>query len=270
MYYWGGGIIWFCYIDQTDVTKKVAESWIVRFFSNYSLEFWIATFFTTELYNYVLRDIVFVQEYSELCGGVITFAINIILAVFLKQYNKILREIVNHIGLKKFFLSVLGIFLLLIMVKTFMLIPNYIKEINHIYEVGDEVIFGAEDCNSDSYIVKGISHPEDGYAWTDGNEVELVFNGMEKGKYLVVIDLCGVFNNSQSVQLQINGETVYSSVINAENVDSGIEVEVNVEDSMNLTILLPDAVSPQQTGESTDERLLALQIKSIVIQKIDR
>ena len=82
--------------------------------------------------------------------------------------------------------------------------------------------------------------------------------------------MCGVFNNSQSVQLQINGETVYSSVINTENVDSGIEVEVNVEGNMNMTILLPDAASPQQTGESTDERLLALQIKSIVIQKMDR
>lgn len=266
----GGGIVWLCYIDQADVTKKIAESRIVRFFSDYSLEFWVATFFTTELYNYVFRAMVSVSQYPKLYGGVVTFAINIIIAVFLMQYNKISRKIVNLIGVKKLFLSVLGIFLMLIMVKTVMQIPDYIKESNHIYEVGDEVIFGAEECNSDSYIIRGISHPEDGYAWTDGNEVELIFNGMEKGKYLVAIDLSGVFNNSQSVQLQINGETVYSSVINTENVDSGIEVEVNVEGSMNMTILLPDAVSPQQTGESTDERLLALQIKSIVIQKMDR
>ena len=75
-------------------------------------------------------------------------------------------------------------------------------------------------------------------------------------------------NKRQTVQIEINGDMVYSSVIDLENVASGIEFEVDTEENIDMVVLLPDAISPQQTGESTDERLLTLRLKSIIIQRI--
>ena len=265
----GGGIIYFYYIEETGRGKKViAESRVIRFFSDYSLEFWIATFFTVELYNHFLKALVSAWDNYVGLEIVVTFVVNLFFARLLKCYSRAVKKIADKIGFKRFCVSILGIFLVLILIKAVALIPDIVKNHNHIYGMGEEVIFGREGCNSDPYIIKGISQPEEGFAWTDGNEVELIFNGLKSGKYDVQIALDGIYNKRQTVQIEINGDMVYSSVIDLENAASGIEFEVDTEETIDMVILLPDAISPQQTGESTDERLLALRLKSIIIQQI--
>lgn len=261
----GGAVVYFYYLGQTDVVDKIAQCKVIRFFSDYSLEFWIATFFTTEIYNYFIRNLVTAQKKYVGIEIIITFTMNLILAILLKQYNRAVKKFVNKAGFKRFCLSVLGIFLALILVKAVTVIPDAVRKANHVYHVGQEVTFGIAGRNGNSYIIKGISHPEEGFAWTDGKVAELCFNDLEGGSYHVKIDLGGIYNNSQTVLVKVNGETVYSSVINAKNVDAGIEFDIDIEKDIDMVISLPDAISPAETGESSDARLLALQIKSIVI-----
>lgn len=77
------------------------------------------------------------------------------------------------------------------------------------------------------------------------------------------IDVHTVFNSKQKVIVQVNGKEVFN-----EDVADGLDIEFEfLNDSANgeyeIKILLPEAISPKELGQSSVNRTLALAISKL-------
>ncbi len=137
------------------------------------------------------------------------------------------------------------------------------------YSNGEEIIFYSNDSNSEKYIINGFSNKEDGFTWTDGNEANLFFytDGFEENvETHVFIDILGVFNTCQKVKMLMNGKCIYD-----QDVNSGGTIDAKFTmpktNMLSLSIILDDAVSPFEVGQSLDRRKHSLQVVSLKIQQ---
>lgn len=134
------------------------------------------------------------------------------------------------------------------------------------YLIGDIVYFYGDKYNADKYIEYGMSGREEAFIWTEGNEVSFHFKIEEESanKMKCIIELANVFNGIQSVEILVNGINVFSNDV---KVGENIEFEIGQinKGELNITMLLPNAISPKNLGQSEDPRILALAIQSLQI-----
>lgn len=134
------------------------------------------------------------------------------------------------------------------------------------YELGTDIMFYSEMYNADKYVRKGISKKEENLTWTTGNEMKIQCKIEDQPELIHgLIELADVYNSRQNVTILVNGREVYDEVIeNDENIE--FSFAGNEGDSyIDIDILLPNAESPSETGDSIDTRKLALAIKRIVL-----
>lgn len=123
-----------------------------------------------------------------------------------------------------------------------------------------EIFFGKEKNNTNQYIISGISNPEDGYSWTDSEEVVLEYS-LSKTPVIVhtIIDLQDIYNNNQRVIIEVNSDVVYDNIICNEN---SIEFDYCLtQEKAKMKIYLPDA----QKKDLEETRKLGLAISKIKI-----
>ena len=131
-----------------------------------------------------------------------------------------------------------------------------------VYEIGTPIWFYTNQYNASNYVTIGTSFKEEEGTWTDGNvlELSLVTNG-DSDILHGVID-SDTFNGEQRVQIYSNNKLVYSGVATG----SPILFDINnpgIGETVDLKVVLPDAVSPFELNLSNDTRKLALRLKTI-------
>lgn len=120
--------------------------------------------------------------------------------------------------------------------------------------------------NGEGYLIEGFSIPEANAMWTLGEESTIAFS-VEEGtsSIQVSMDLESIINDNQVVSVTANDQLVYSGIISADTDNISFEIELLRDTNCNITISLPNAISPSALGMSDDKRMLSLMIKSIAI-----
>lgn len=77
-----------------------------------------------------------------------------------------------------------------------------------------------------------------------------------------------VYAKSQDIQIISNGELVYDAELTGEGI-LHIPVSTDAEGYLNLSILLPNAISPVEYEGLADERKLALALGSITFTLVE-
>lgn len=138
------------------------------------------------------------------------------------------------------------------------------------YELGSELSFGGEST-AEEYCVYGFSVSEEDGTWTDGKKALMQFNIAEEHENLSVNMEYMTYTSAQRVRVYANDNEVAEFVAGGEEEQEFIIPNEYVKDgSLSLSYELPDAVSPKSMGENTDERNLALAMKSITISSTDK
>jgi len=141
------------------------------------------------------------------------------------------------------------------------------------YKQGTEITFG-KNGNSGSYEVKGWSYPEDGFTWTEGKRAELL---LKTGKIDADLTMKVVFTphlhqgklDTQHVNISVNGEKSGEwDITSPEKTEKEIKISRNnlKNGILKITFDLPDAVSPEELEVNEDQRVLGLQMWSIILQ----
>jgi len=131
------------------------------------------------------------------------------------------------------------------------------------YTIGCELSFYKESYNVQPYIVAGLSKTEEWGTWTLGNEFRMRFRTTSNARFLHGSIDCGVFNNEQVYTIYVNNEKVTSGVAIGEKIEFDFN-NPGSENIIDIKIELPNAVSPESLGQSSDTRILALGMKSII------
>lgn len=135
------------------------------------------------------------------------------------------------------------------------------------YTPGSIVYFDDRDT-ARNYIISGFSRNEGSFTWTEGTDAELLFQLSEAGGPLELVLEHGTFDAQQRVDVYINEKHVGSYLAKGETKQIiPVPVEVSSEKEIRLHLHLPDAISPIDLGIGTDERKLALSMKSVLFQK---
>ena len=89
-----------------------------------------------------------------------------------------------------------------------------------------------------------------------------------KGEKLVFeMDIAGILSIKQDVEVQVNGENVYSNTLYENDTKIEFEFECPQDGWVDIKFSLPDAVSPNSLGASIDTRELAVSVKKLVINR---
>lgn len=125
--------------------------------------------------------------------------------------------------------------------------------------------FAGENWNASNYVESGISNSEDIFTWSNGNRIvfrELIFeNAIDKELSVTVL---GSYNGTQTCRILANEQLIYDGVVN-DRCDIKVVIPSILGKAINLSIELPDAVSPLQLGLSQDNRVLGIQLYQISI-----
>ncbi len=134
------------------------------------------------------------------------------------------------------------------------------------YEIGESITFKAEGRNAENYVVKGLGSADEWGTWTEGNEFILRLKTNSQNKVLHADIDCGVYNEVQDVTVYVNDNKVYH---NPKYKKGGISFNFEnpgPDECVEIKIVLPNAVSPEQFGYD-DDRVLGLGISEIVISE---
>lgn len=136
-------------------------------------------------------------------------------------------------------------------------------------KLGERIGFTASSYSAGQYIVTGVCGPEENFSWTYGNVSEFRFNlPANSGSVRGNIDLYDVFNGSQTVEVYVNGELVNTQVQQGGGTVA-FDFMCPEDGAVALELVLPDAVSPLELGQSTDDRALSLAITGICFERSD-
>lgn len=135
------------------------------------------------------------------------------------------------------------------------------------YELGKTVYFTQDNDSGSPYIKSGLSIAENNFTWTSRNKAVFWFTLNEESElekiYHLKIDVSGVFDGNQNVEIKINGNVCYEhELTEAEMIDLNFESE---DRRVLVEIYLPDARSPEEMGTGVDSRKLGLMIRSLMI-----
>lgn len=132
-----------------------------------------------------------------------------------------------------------------------------------IYHLGTIVDFTMSDSVDKKLSLSGVSIPEEGFAWTNGNILNIGFDCNRDKKVNIRIATAQTFNGSQEVIVSANNFEIGKFTLIGED-EINFEVMPSKAGFVNLSIELPNAVSPQSLGQSDDSRVLALMLKSFI------
>ena len=136
------------------------------------------------------------------------------------------------------------------------------------YDLGTVLSFHMENPTANPYCVSGFSHNEDGFTWTDGNTAIMRFGLASTQKDLHVAFKCGLYGAKQDVDISVNGTPLTKLTVEQDGEQSfTIPGDMLNGEELELRFDLPDAISPLETGEGEDPRLLALKMVDIVIDE---
>ncbi len=137
------------------------------------------------------------------------------------------------------------------------------------FELGDTVdtiCFYSDHYNADLFVEKGLSIKEDWGSWTDGKECVLCFALADDAVSTITIDMdvyC-TFGRPQPVTVLVNGTPVYQNTIEGET-DIEFTFENPGTDIIELTFLIPNAVSPSEIMDIDDLRELGLGLSTLKV-----
>ncbi len=130
--------------------------------------------------------------------------------------------------------------------------------------------FNAREYNANSYIISGISSPEEAGAWTVGDKLMAYWaldgNGAAD-KVHVSIDLEDVINEQQEISIEVNGEEVFAGTVSAGEEAVKFDIPRPVDERILMTIHIPNAVSALELGISDFSGRVGLMIKDIKISE---
>ncbi len=134
----------------------------------------------------------------------------------------------------------------------------------------DIIWFSTDAWNASKYVYSGISGSENEFTWSDGDTVLFApfrINANEsKEKWIVSLEVGGVYNTKQSVIVESNASKVYEAdVVGATIIEFPVTEDSNGE--VQLSINLPESISPLETGEAADGRDLGLRLIKMTFRK---
>ena len=137
-------------------------------------------------------------------------------------------------------------------------------------ELGKTLFFRTGENSAKPFICSGFSGAEKNFTWTDGHEAQMFFKlpHSSRGKNLICKIEHGTYASKQRVIVKANERIVLEySTTGHQKKEFVIPAYVVSNDELLLTFILPDAVSPKERGESSDERVLALAMQSLCIDE---
>lgn len=144
---------------------------------------------------------------------------------------------------------------------------NICDDLNWVYRyrIGkDKIYFYTDKYNANLYFKNGLSVREDWGSWTDGKtmRMELIIDDDVKTLHCH-IDLNSTFYHPQPVKIISEGKIVYNKLVWGDQ-----NIDFDFMKTSNLVVFLfefPNAVKPSVVLNSTDNRELALGLKTLVI-----
>ena len=139
---------------------------------------------------------------------------------------------------------------------------------SNLYKLNDVLYFNRSYFR-ENYVVKGFSIPEDDFTWTDGNQLDLIFDlsgNKVLPKSLKLMYGAIPYGNDQEVFIYVNGFKIDEYVANSyENKSISFEKKLLKKKILNLTFKFPKARSPKSNNENQDIRELSLAFKYLVL-----
>lgn len=133
----------------------------------------------------------------------------------------------------------------------------------------ETIWLSGEDWNADQYIAMGIGQNEGTHTWFEGNEVcfydRSFGDGYSQTNCRLVLSIQNTLGEQRIIAL-VNGEEVYSECINGQ-AEVAIPFSTDESGLAQISIYLPDAISPKELGESSDSRVLSLDLTSILFEE---
>lgn len=132
------------------------------------------------------------------------------------------------------------------------------------YLLGTSVSFQ----NENTFFAKGISSCEGWGTWMTGNEAYayIRFENYQTGDIWGNFEIAGIYNNSQQIRVRVGEEILYDKILLPENPsDINFVIPERLVENGEIILIceMPDAISPQQNNESSDNRLLSIALKRI-------
>lgn len=131
-----------------------------------------------------------------------------------------------------------------------------------------------------AWLASGWSAPESIGVWSSGNRSELLIDPLSLPRVregmrvtMLVSGLVTASHPQQRVIVEVNGEVVGRDAINFPNPDAKIDVDLSQgllssTEKIRLTLILPDAVTPQSLGINRDGRALAIRLVALAVSPL--
>jgi hypothetical protein len=142
------------------------------------------------------------------------------------------------------------------------------------YDLGSDIAFG-KTGNAVSFMGIGWSPCGEDFCWTADKSAELYLPIQEIDSELELQMLFKPFTHATKVPQQriavlVNGKPLAewsASSFEFETTSVRIPAELISEDLLHVSFQLPDAVSPESLGLSTDSRLLGIAVRNVRVKK---
>jgi len=133
-----------------------------------------------------------------------------------------------------------------------------------------QLSFEAATFNAGGYIVSGFSRAETGFTWSDGTVSRMLFNVPQTSGDLRLDMRYITFNGNQTVRVLVNRNMVEEYTATGEE-DKTILIpgDLLVDNDLELTLELPDAISPKSLDGNPDDRVWGLGMISMSISEVD-
>ena len=133
------------------------------------------------------------------------------------------------------------------------------------YNLGDSVVFSNDGSTAGKYFYKGLSHPEEWGAWTDGDEIGMrMYVDDPDVEVHTFIDVSMVAE-PLNIVITVNGNEVYKDFINSE---SPIEFDFdNDSNIIDMKICIPELAGRKSASGAGDSRILGLGIREMILTK---
>lgn len=137
------------------------------------------------------------------------------------------------------------------------------------YFPSETIRLSGDDWNAEQYIISGISSGEGKRTWTNDNEVVFKTLYMGEGysdvKCRMKLAIESTYGNQQ-IHIIVNGQKIYCGNVSGP-AELSIPFQTGENGRVDISLYLPDAVSPLESGEGSDQRKLSLALQSISFEQ---
>lgn len=120
------------------------------------------------------------------------------------------------------------------------------------------------------YVTEGFSHVESAYTWTSGKEamLEIPLKKVPTEDLFASISIVQKITGRQRVGVSINGDMLNYYNVTDETLNFRIPADMLSSENLEIRFDLPDAVSPRELGQGSDDRTLSLAFFSMNIRNM--